>query len=582
MHDIHVNKFISLVLSEIMDDTEDYDEDNEDDDDSQTLDFMEFIKIINRMFIERIKHILVTAGGGYGKTTASKRLAIHWSEGECLKSCLFFIRVDLKNIQKAVDLFSAFLEQFPEIPRSLTEEELQILKSVFKNNQGKVFFALDGLDESKSKKLAKSVFGPNRTDLPDSFVMLLSRPEAKKYLETSNADLTEFEITRLSKEQYQKFALNFPFTIGQREKGQQLIEKCNQNPSFGKLMEVPLTAVMNCTLFNDPKLSRNLSDELDLFYCLIALYIKFELLKQIEVAMEAARSRSDEEITKLQLKKDEILLYEVEDIFKAFKTQLEALGRAVYECNGNSIVGFKDCNKKEVEASLKSQNLDSKTTSFIVRLSFMEEIIDEDSIIPNSVLRFLHRDIREFVMSIFVAHNVAELPTQKEFGNLKDAHVSIFRCVIAMHVRSGSTPEQVHSSLKPLFEHLFSQNVASKWRVAQMMCELTQVYVKFDDENQRRVILELIKMLRTSMKENLPQLGKNWGRHYLECLITHFDHADCEICALSDSLREKSSFETSSEKRYINQWPQQHPFHIFPFLSQESETIRFTFRPQDF
>ena len=110
-----------------------------------------------------------------------------------------------------------------------------------------------------------------------------------------------------------------------------------------------------------------------------------------------------------------------------------------------------------------------------------------------------------------------------------------------------------------------------------MMCELTQVYVKFDDENQRRVILELIKMLRTSMKENLPQLGKNWGRHYLECLITHFDHADCEICALSDSLREKSSFETSSEKRYINQWPQQHPFHIFPFLSQESEAIRFTF-----
>ena len=86
-------------------------------------------------------------------------------------------------------------------------------KSIFETQQDKLFFALDGLDESKSKRIARKEFNPNETEFPNSLIMILSRPEAKKYIETSIAEVTEFEITRLSKEQYQNFALNYPFQV---------------------------------------------------------------------------------------------------------------------------------------------------------------------------------------------------------------------------------------------------------------------------------------------------------------------------------------------------------------------------------
>ena len=93
------------------------------------------MKIIDKMFDESIKRILIIAGGGYGKTTASKRLALHWADNEFLKDCLLFLRIDCKSIKAQAqdqDLYLAFLEQFNQVRNALNEEELKILKKIFK------------------------------------------------------------------------------------------------------------------------------------------------------------------------------------------------------------------------------------------------------------------------------------------------------------------------------------------------------------------------------------------------------------------------------------------------------------------
>ena len=562
---------ICFLSTEILE-SEDDETEEQDDKDSENLDFMEFMKIINTMFDESITRLLITAGGGYGKTTASKRLALHWSDNECLQNCLLFIRLDLKSIKHSHDLYSATLEQFPEVGRLLSEEELNVLKLVFETKQEQIFFALDGLDESKSKFLASNVFNLKSTEYPKSLVMILSRPEAKKYLELPSTEVTEFEITKLSKDQYQKFALNFPFDDDKKEQGQQLIEKCNENPSFGKLMEVPMTAVMSCSLFNDPQLSKDLKDQLDLFYSLIAMYIKFELLKQIELKL-GEPSLGEEEWQSLHDEKDKILCVNVEGIFSSYKQELVALGRAIFECNGKSLVGFNDCNRKSLETSLLSAGLDQKKVNTVLRLSFMEEIIDEESMVPVSSFRFLHRDIREFLVSIFATFNGKELQIQNENGNLKEGHLSIFRCILANHVKQNSTVEVFKGNLQPLIQHILSQKPVSQHKAAQLICELIHLYVSCQQVEQKQVISTLINQLKHPIRDQVPKLND----FYLECLDTHFKEKNCESCELSETLRKKSSFHTSRESQYVIQWPEQHPLKIFPLLNQGHQSIRFTF-----
>ena len=187
--------------------------------------------------------------------------------------------------------------------------------------------------------------------------MILSRPEAKQYLEITpsflETEVTDFEITRLSKDQYQDFAQKFPFKSNQKEKGEELIQKCKQNPSFGKQMEVPMTAVINCALFDDPKLSKDLKDQSDLFRGLTAMNIKYDEVKQIDLQIEGSSEKKDQLIKE----KNNVLKLDAEDILKLYRRKLIALGRGIFKCNGNSFVGFNDCNRKTLEESLSSEGI---------------------------------------------------------------------------------------------------------------------------------------------------------------------------------------------------------------------------------
>ena len=568
---------MTLLPSEILD-PEDSDE-TEDDSKLDPVDFKEFVLIIDKMFDESAKRVLVTAGGGYGKTTASKRLALHWSENECLQNCLLFLRIDFKSIKHATNLLSATLEQFPRIKLDLSENELVSFELFLKRKQEHVCFVLDGLDESKRKSFASDVFDPTKSEYPDSLVMILSRPEAKKYLETSTSyletEVTEFELTRLSKEQYQNFALKFPYPAGKEEKGEELVKKCKEDPNFGKMMEVPMTAAANCALFSDPKLSKNLNDQVDLFYCLLALDFKFELLKQIDVRL--AENPSAEEVERLQSKRREILELDVEEIFSLFQQDLVALGRAIFECNGRSFVGFSDCGRKCLEKSLLSEGVSEEKVKTLLRLSFLEEIIEEESLVPDSSFRFLHRDIREFVVTISVTLGTKEFPPQIESGNVKETHLSFFRCVLANLMKQKYTAQQLRERLEPLIRHILTHNSISKSKAAQMICELIHLYVTCQDKGKKEVISSLISPLKKSIADKIPIFSKNLSNNYLECLDFHFTQKDCDKCKLSENWGKEYTFSTSKEAEYRSQWPQQRPLRIFPFLKQELQSIRLIF-----
>jgi hypothetical protein len=115
------------------------------------LDFPEFIKVIEKSIEDGVNRFLICAGGGRGKTTASKRLALQWALGECLKMFSIIIRLDLKAADLSKSLFDNILEQYTGVKAEMTESELNTLSEVFRFNQKQNLFLLDGLDESRSK-----------------------------------------------------------------------------------------------------------------------------------------------------------------------------------------------------------------------------------------------------------------------------------------------------------------------------------------------------------------------------------------------------------------------------------------------
>ena len=128
-----------------------------------------------------------------------------------------------------------------------------------------------------------------------------------------------------------------------------------------------------------------------------------------------------------------------------------------------------------------------------------------------------------------------------------------------------------------MIQHSVAHNTVPKWRAAQMICELLQVYLRSPREELKEVAVVLIKQLRTLMRDRVELVGKFLGSQFLKCLDAHKNQEKCESCHLPASLDEDTIKSTTVADSYINQWPKQKAFSVFPFLSQEAEEIRFTF-----
>ena len=110
------------------------------------------------------------------------------------------------------------------------------------------------------------------------------------------------------------------------------------------------------------------------------------------------------------------------------KELLVKLGQAIFICNGNSLIGFQNLEEVTLKRTLKKLNLSDKEIEFLLRLDFFERKLVGSA----WMIQFFHHNFRELIVSLYPSHTTSEMETQTKEGRLKDAHLSAFRCIMAL------------------------------------------------------------------------------------------------------------------------------------------------------
>jgi hypothetical protein len=269
-------------------------------------------------------------------------------------------------------------------------------------------FLLDGLDETKSKKLARNVF--SKGHYSKCLAILFTRPEGKEYLDTDNLDVLEFTLEDLTPEQFEKFVRNYPFDDDVEQKIEQLLSMFRQNKKFQKVTKVPFCGVLATSLFNDNVPSLDINEEIDIFTCLFAHSIKSE-----------------------------------------------ELGYALFKCNGNRIFGFEDCDVKKLREHLKTV-LPEKEVNSVLRLRLFEIHTQDKGELLTELAQFYHRNPRELSIAMYIVFNQEPLDTS-EITKFRNPGLAIVRCVLSLYDKLKLEPSHIEKSL----EALLSSAVPQAW-----------------------------------------------------------------------------------------------------------------------
>jgi hypothetical protein len=555
------------------------------------IDFMEFVNVLERNYDNGVKRVMVSAGGGRGKTVASKCMAFKWAKGECFKQFGFdqessgqiIIRIDLKNANYCKDLFDALTEQYPCIQQKFKGSNLELLKEALEVNQEAIVWILDGLDEAKSKKLARLVFSSSPSYYRDSLVILLLRPEAKEDLDTTGMNMMEFSLEDLTLQQCLAFVSRYPFDKPVDERREKLILKIKQNIMFQKLMFVPFCVVVCSSLFNDDVLSLNIEDEIDIFVVLPAYAVKVQELKRIDIEHSQLNTDSDELEEKLSKDRKQLRSLSAKEIILKYKHWLTSLGYALFMCNGCCITGFEDVSVREMRKHL-GKYLSEKDVESVLKLGLFEiHSLDRHGIVQEE-LRYYHRNPREMSIALFLKFNIAIIPTSHVpvLGKFTDSMLSVLRCMISLHAefQEETVPDDFKLSLTSFLDHVSGSCQLDRWRTANILADFLHMFVQLPQ--YRSVLQDIIISWKNTFGQEQQMINKKSrlafhgiGPHYFCAVKTHASILTCADCSPKNGKRflPTNVYESQGIKSI---WPDCSGASIYPLLCQTKNCVAMT------
>ena len=203
--------------------------------------------------------VLVEGRPGSGKTTFVKKIAIDWHKGDMLKGAkmTFFIPLRLLKINEVEESLADILCQlYYNEKKSLVTEEMS---SIEKSDGEGVCFIIDGLDEYHPQDESKSIIYKllYKTYLPQSMVIVSSRPLATINLKQKAPISESLEVVGFSKENVLKYISSFPFpnalglNKGSCNYEAKLKQYLDSHANVLNICYLPVHAVMICSLYGD-------------------------------------------------------------------------------------------------------------------------------------------------------------------------------------------------------------------------------------------------------------------------------------------------------------------------------------------
>ena len=222
------------------------------------------------------KLVLIEGAPGIGKSSLAWELCRKWEKFPCMKqySLVVLLRLRVKQIQQITNISDLFFSFVGKDKKSFVKEVLE--------NQGKgVLFLLDGFDELPNHLqinsfLLKLISG---TVLPESTVLVISKPSASAKLLTSCRPQKHLEILGFTQESIEAYASSvFQSEPDTLEKFKAYIS-ASDNPAINSLMYIPLNAAIVVQIYRHRKSESLLPHTLTELYTQLCLTILNRYLK---------------------------------------------------------------------------------------------------------------------------------------------------------------------------------------------------------------------------------------------------------------------------------------------------------------
>ena len=510
----------------------------------------------------------VCAPGGRGKTTTSKKIMWHWAAKEYLRCFSLVVVIDLKKVTCEKSVFANLLKQYSFIEGKYARQVAN-LSDMLREAQSRILWMLDGLDECTNHAGMYKFLKSTIDHYYKSSFIVLSRAEGKEILRDIRDSMVEYSLDMLDEDQCQQFIDRFPFS-GKNRKDRQakramLRDQLKINSAMQLSFAIPINAVMVCRLFDEKRFDGHVRNEIDLLFKLMSLIIKAALIKFVDQRLELCKTPDKQEL--LSTDRDELMEKDIKEILSEKEELLVNVGLAIFICNGFSLVGFQDVPEKEFKERLRELNLSDDDMSIILKLDIFDKYYEGDEV----MLHFYHRSIREFLVSLALVKGEKVL-TPKENCILKDAHISVLKCAIALILEEGTI--DLENKLLSVIRHiLLSCSNADQWRLLEIVITLMHVVTHRPELTSvlEKVLLNVIKLVDERSLPFNQNLRESIDGGFLHVIANH--SGNCHVCPPLDKFGSfvRKMFEQNRSPTYL--WPESKSFAVFPFMAKNEDYI---------
>ena len=390
---------------------------------------------------------------------------------------------------------------------------------------------LDGLDESINQEMMHEFITESSQFYEESTFVVLSREEGKEILRGIRDPMIEFSLEKFDNQQCKQFVDKFPFSGKDKaNKRVKLSTQLENNFVIKATFSIPINAVMICRLFDDINFDGVVQSNIDMLKKLLALTTKAGMEKEISQKLETCKSR--ERRQSLAREKRNLVKTSINDVLSSKRHMLVKLGHAVFNCNGHSLIGFQRISQRRLEEELRLLDLTDDEISVALKLDIFEKIIEGE----REMLHFYHRNIRELIVCLFAAQEDATLTPQDEKSNLKDAHISVFRCAVALILEDqDKDPIKIKEKLLNVLKHIVSSCTrVDEWRLLMLIVEIFHLAWAMAELKValHEIIMTFVAMAKErSFKINL-DLVKAIEDGYLYTVANEHD-INCQNCSFA-------------------------------------------------